>query len=209
MSENDRHSKSHEHVRLGSMPHGVLELDDLDRRIIKLLRHDGRLAYARIARLVGVSEPTARKRVDRLVHMGAIVVMARMNPAPIGFPIDTMIGIRVQRGRVREVGQALAAMEHISYVAYLAGSFDIMIEAYLPDTEGVFKFLNEDLQQIDGIASAETWHVLRTEKYYYSWEGEDVRVVDRAARDDPPGKAPASPRASRPPARRARAAKVP
>jgi len=192
------------------MPHGVLELDDLDRRIIKLLRHDGRLAYARIARLVGVSEPTARKRVDRLVHMGAIVVMARMNPAPIGFSIDTMIGIRVQRGRVREVGQALAAMEHIAYVAYLAGSFDIMIEAYLPDTDGVFKFLNEDLRRIDGIAYAETWHVLRTAKYYYSWEGEDVGAVDRAPRDDPPGKAPASsPRASRQPAGRARAAKVP
>jgi len=163
------------------MPHGTVELDDLDRRIVKLLRHDGRLAYAQIARVVGVSEPTVRKRVDRLLHVGAIVTMARINPAPIGFPIDALIGVRVTRGRVQEVGRKLAEMENVSYVAYLAGSFDIMIEAYLPDTEGVFKFLNEDLEQIDGITYSETWHVLRTEKFFYNWEGEDVGLEPPAA----------------------------
>ena len=178
------------------MPHGTVALDDLDRRIVKLLRHDGRLAYAQIARTVGVSEPTVRKRVDRLVHVGAIVTMARINPAPIGFPIDAMIGVRVVRGRVKEVGRKLAAMENVAYLAYLAGSFDIMIEAFLPDTEGVFKFLNEDLEQIDGISYAETWHVLRTEKFFYNWEGEDVGVepveASAAAQRPAAGKAPAA-----------------
>jgi hypothetical protein len=65
-------------------------------------------------------------------------------------------------------------MENVAYVAYVAGSFDIIIQAYLPHTEGLFKFLNEDLDRIDGIASTETWNVLRTEKFFYNWEGEDV-----------------------------------
>jgi Lrp/AsnC family transcriptional regulator, regulator for asnA, asnC and gidA len=179
-AKNDKHPGTQAVVRQGSMPHGTVELDALDRRIVKLLRHDGRLAYAQIARTVGVSEPTVRKRVDRLVHVGAIVTMARINPAPIGFPIDALIGVRVVRGRVKEVGRKLAAMENVAYLAYLAGSFDIMIEAFLPDTEGVFKFLNEDLEQIDGISYAETWHVLRTEKFFYNWEGEDVGVEPAA-----------------------------
>jgi Lrp/AsnC family transcriptional regulator for asnA, asnC and gidA len=167
-------------VRQGSMPQGIVKLDDLDRRIMKLLRHDGRLAYAHIARSVGVSEPTVRKRVDRLVHAGAIVIMARVNPAPIGFPIDALIGVRTVRGRVKEVGAKLAAMENVAYVAYLAGSFDIMIEAFLPHTEGLFKFLNQDLEAIDGISHTETWHVLRTEKSFYNWEGEDVGLEPSA-----------------------------
>ena len=58
-------------VRQGAMPHGTLTLDDLDRHIMKLLRHDGRLTYAEIARTVGVSEPTVRKRIDRLMNQGA------------------------------------------------------------------------------------------------------------------------------------------
>ena len=182
--ETEPHPETPSVIRQGSLPHGTIELDDLDRRIMKLLRHDGRLSYAHIARSVGISEPTVRKRIDRLVHAGAIINAARINPAPIGFPIDAMIGIRVVRGRVKEVGRKLAEMENVAYVAYLAGSFDIIIEAFLPHTEGLFKFLNEDLDKIDGIASTETWNVLRTEKFFYNWEGEDVgldRLPQRAA----------------------------
>jgi len=166
------------------LPHGTIELDDVDRRIMKLLRHDARLSYAHVARTVGVSEPTVRKRIDRLVHAGAIINAARINPAPIGFPVDAMIGINVVRGRVKEVGRKLAEMENVAYVAYVAGNFDIIIQAYLPHTEGLFKFLNEDLDKIEGIASTQTWNVLRTEKFFYNWEGEDVGLAASPAKDE-------------------------
>ena len=131
-SESADHFESSPYVRLGSLPHGTIELDDVDRHIMKLLRHDGRLSYAHIARAVKLSEPTVRKRIDRLVHAGAIINAARINPAPIGFPIDAMIGIKVVRGRVKDVGRELARMENVAYVAYVAGSFDIMIGAFCP-----------------------------------------------------------------------------
>ncbi len=129
-------------VRHGSAPYGTVELDVLDRRIIQLLRHDGRRSYADIARLVSVSEPTVRKRVDRLVQTGAIYVVARVNPAAIGFAIDAMVGIRVKRGSVQNVGSRLAAMDNVAYVGYMTGGFDIFIEVFLPDTRGSSPFSN-------------------------------------------------------------------
>jgi Lrp/AsnC family transcriptional regulator for asnA, asnC and gidA len=164
-------------VRHGSAPFGTVTLDRLDRQIVQLLRHDGRRSYADIARLVGVSEPTVRKRVDRLVQTGAIFVVARVNPAAIGFPIDAMIGIRVKRGSIQTVGRRLAAMESVAYVAYMTGGFDIFVEAFLPDTEGLFTFLNVDLAAIEEITDVEAWHVLRTEKFSYTWEGETVTTA--------------------------------
>ena len=161
-------------VRHGSAPYGTVSLDALDRRIIQLLRYDGRRTYADIARIGGVSEPTVRKRVDRLVRTGAIYVVARVNPAAIGFAIDAMVGIRVKRGTVQDVGTRLAAMENVAYVGYMTGGFDIFIEVFLPDTEGLFTFLNIDLAEIEEITHAEAWHVLRTEKFSYTWEGETV-----------------------------------
>jgi Lrp/AsnC family transcriptional regulator for asnA, asnC and gidA len=152
----------------------MVALDVLDRRIIQLLRYDGRRSYADIARLVHVSEPTVRKRVDRLIRTGAIYVVARVNPAAIGFAIDAMVGIRVKRGTVQQVGLRLAAMENVAYVGYMTGGFDIFIEVFLPDTEGLFAFLNTDLAAIEDITHAEAWHVLRTEKFSYTWEGETV-----------------------------------
>ncbi len=161
-------------VRAGETPFGTVELDELDRRIINLLRPNARQSSASIARLVGVSEPTVRTRVERLIARGAILPMARVNPAAIGFPVDAMVGIRVVRGFAKGVGARLAAMENVSYVGYTTGSFDLLIEAHLVDNEGLYKFLNEDLEEIEGIAHTETWHILRTDKVNFEWEGENV-----------------------------------
>jgi len=161
-------------IRPGHAPFGPIEMDELDRRIMRLLRPNGRRSYASIARATSVSEPTVRNRVERMVKHGAILPMARVNPAVIGFPVDAMVGIRVSRGCAKGVAERLAAMEHVAYVGYTTGSFDILIEVYLPDNEGLYAFLNEDLEEIEGIAHTETWHILRTDKHPFEWEGENI-----------------------------------
>jgi Lrp/AsnC family transcriptional regulator for asnA, asnC and gidA len=170
-------------TRVGEIPAGTVELDELDRRIMQLLRPDARRSYASIARAIGVSEPTVRSRVARMIKGGGILPWARVNPAAIGFPVDAMVGIRVKQGSSKQVGAKLAEMENIAYVAYTTGSFDILIEAHLPDNEGLFKFLNEELEHIEGIVYKETWHVLRTEKTNFEWEGENVGKDPLAALD--------------------------
>jgi Lrp/AsnC family transcriptional regulator, regulator for asnA, asnC and gidA len=161
-------------VRAGEAPFGPVTLDALDRRIVQLLRPDARRSYASIARALGVSEPTIRNRVGRLIKTGAILPWARVNPAAIGFPVDAMVGIRVKQGFSRQVGARLCEMPNVSYVGYTTGSFDILIEVHLPDNEGLFKFLNEDLEAIEGVAYKETWHMLHLEKVNFDWEGESV-----------------------------------
>ena len=161
-------------IRWGEAPAGTTELDELDRRILKLLRPNARRSYASIAREVGVSEPTVRNRVDRLIKRAAILPWTGVNPAAIGLPVDAMVGIRVNRGYGKGVGQRLAAMENVAYVGYTTGSFDILIEVHLPDNDALYRFLNEDLDEIEGIAYTDTWHILRTDTTNFEWEGEDV-----------------------------------
>jgi len=161
-------------IRFGQAPFGTVEMDALDRRIMRQLRPNSRRSYASIARELGVSEPTVRNRVERLIGRGAILPMIGVNAAAIGLPVDAMVGIRVDRGFSKEVGARLAAMENVAYVGYTTGSFDILIEAHLPDNEGLYTFLNEELAQIEGIAYTETWHILRTDKTNVEWEGENV-----------------------------------
>lgn len=161
-------------MRPGQTPFGTVDMDVLDRRIVQLLRPNARRSFASIARAIGVSEPTVRNRVDRLVKRGAILPWARVNPAAIGLPVDAMVGIRVKQGFSRQVGAKLTEIPNVSYVAYTTGSFDILIEVHLADNEGLFRFLNEDLEAIEGVAYKETWHVLRADKLNFDWEGENV-----------------------------------
>lgn len=161
-------------VRWGQAPFGTVAMDDLDRRILKLLRPNARRSFASIAREVGVSEPTVRNRVDRLVKKGAILPWTGVNPAAIGLPVDAMVGIRVHRGYGKGVGARLAEMDCVAYVGYTTGSFDILIEVHLPDNEALYRLLNEDLDEIEGIAYTDTWHILRTDTTNFEWAGEDV-----------------------------------
>jgi len=174
-------------IRWGQAPFGPTKIDDLDRRILKRLRPNARRSYAGIARELGVSEPTVRNRVDRLIKRGAILPMTGVNPAAIGLPVDVMVGIRVSRGYGRGVGERLAAMKNVAYLGYTTGSFDILIEVHLPDNEALYRFLNEDLDKIEGIAYTDTWHILRTDTTNFEWAGEDVGAapIDGAPEADP------------------------
>ena len=52
---------------------GSSALDDLDRRLIGLLRADARLPSAALARQLGVSRGTVQNRIDRLTAGGVLL----------------------------------------------------------------------------------------------------------------------------------------
>ena len=146
------------------------DLDRIDVAILRLLEQDGRTPTAQIARTLGISEPTVRKRMDRLFDDDIIKVVAVFNPRKTGYATDVLIMIRVAPGRLQAVGQALAAMEHVVYLGYTTGRHDIVVEALFADDEALFQFIEEQLPTLDGVVATETAHVLRTAKINYDWK---------------------------------------
>jgi Lrp/AsnC family transcriptional regulator for asnA, asnC and gidA len=172
-------------MRLGQVPLGPHQLDDVDRLIIRLLQDDGRRSNADMARIVGTSEQTIRNRIDKLVGTGVVDIMAILNPAAVGYTKDAIICIRVKQGHLTRVSDALTLKECVAYVGVLTGSFDIMIEVMLRDDEHLLQFITEELQLIEGIESSETWTVLRTKKYNYAWENPLVPLPEAPASRGP------------------------
>jgi Lrp/AsnC family transcriptional regulator for asnA, asnC and gidA len=67
-------------VTTGRRPdgHGAarpVDLDDVDRRLLRILQADGRASYATMAPEVGLSAPAVRLRVQRLVDVGILQVV--------------------------------------------------------------------------------------------------------------------------------------
>ena len=56
-------------------------IDDLDNQIIEILSIDGRMSNAAIARNLGVSEGTVRRRLNIMKEQGIIDVKVILNPA--------------------------------------------------------------------------------------------------------------------------------
>ncbi|HJW74909.1 MAG TPA: Lrp/AsnC family transcriptional regulator [Thermoleophilia bacterium] len=159
---------------------GSPSLDAVDRTIIDLLQEDGRRSNAGIARVVGVSQSTVKKRIDRLVERGIMRVLAVVDPSAAGHGQHLFVGMNVKPGSASAVGDTLAAMHEVAFLAYLVGRYDILIEVFAADTDALLEFLTERIAAIEDVVSVETFSVLRNQKVnYYNWNLPLVVSVDR------------------------------
>src|SRR5262245_20660906 len=69
-------------------------LDGVSRHIIEQLQQDGRRSYAAIGKAVGLSEAAVRQRVQRLIDVGVMQIVAVTDPMSLGFRRQDMIGMR-------------------------------------------------------------------------------------------------------------------
>src|SRR5580658_1975072 len=89
---------------------GAVAFDSVSRQIIEELQSDGRRSYASIGKTVGLSEAAVRQRVQRLLELGAMQIVAVTDPMSLGFKRQAMIGIRAS-GELQKVADLLASME--------------------------------------------------------------------------------------------------
>lgn len=166
-------------VRQGSAPFGSITLDEIDTTILRLLREDGRRSNADIARIVGVSQPTVRQRLDRITSSGAARITVRMNPAVLGLMIDVVLRLRVAGRDVHELGREIAQMEPVGYVGQLIGSWQVEVEAFLRDNDEVCRLV-EAISSLQGVTAVETSIVACTQKFNYEAEGDWLTTLGTA-----------------------------
>lgn len=145
-----------------------LVLDDVNKRIIELLQRDGRLPYASIAKIVGLSEAAVRQRVQRLLDQGVMQIVAVTDPLMLGFARQVMVGITVE-GDTRPVAKALSEIPAVDYVVLCAGRYDILAEFVCTDDDHLLILLNEQIRSIPGVTGTETFVYLKLAKQTYAW----------------------------------------
>lgn len=69
-------------------------MEAADRRIIELLRHDGRTSYTDLGKAIGLSTSAVHQRVRRLEERGVITgYSAVVDPAAVGTPLTAFISV--------------------------------------------------------------------------------------------------------------------
>jgi Lrp/AsnC family transcriptional regulator for asnA, asnC and gidA len=145
-----------------------VELDAIDRAIIRALQEDGRTPYSKLGPLVGLSQAAARQRVQRLIETGVMQVVAVTDPARVGVGMQAMVGVKVL-GDVRVVADAIAQIEACEYVVITAGRFDLLVEVVGADTDALLALVNDDIRGVDGVTSTELLTYLSLVKQTYTW----------------------------------------
>ncbi len=153
-----------------------MKLDEVDKRIISALQADGRRPYSRIAADLDVSESVVRYRAQRLEQAGVLQVVGIADPLRIGFDRMALIGVKVRPGALDDVCAEVTAFPETSYVAAIAGSYDVIVEVICRDTQHFTELLKR-LHVVDGVTSTESFLVLEIHKMAYGWGVGEVAVA--------------------------------
>jgi Lrp/AsnC family transcriptional regulator for asnA, asnC and gidA len=146
-------------------------MDELDTRIIEILQNDGRASNAGIARTVGVSEGTVRRRLKRLIQDEYIRVVAMTDPAKMGYVSEGLIGLQADLDKIDSVADELAKLEEVSWVTITTGAYDIFAWATLQSAEALGIFLRTRVATIPGVRRTETFVNLAVKKRGYGVAG--------------------------------------
>nr|WP_156753198.1 Lrp/AsnC family transcriptional regulator [Agrobacterium vitis] len=137
-------------------------VDDLDERLVTLLRHNGRRSISDLALETGASRATVRARLERLEREGTILgytVILRADTVDLG--VRGIMMIEIQGHVTDKVIRALSGFPEISAVHSTNGRWDLIVElgaATLTDFDSVLR----RVRLVPGITNSETSLILST-----------------------------------------------
>lgn len=156
-------------------------LDKKDREIIMILQNNGRESLTNIAKKIGLSIDSVKKRMDAMMEKDMFFPSIFVNPQKVGFPlvIDIKIKLSNVTNKQREefIG-ALIAHPRVVDLFSLMGSWDftcVIVGKTTRDLEKVSNGIREKFKSI--ISGWESWLVLETYKFefYHLLEGPSLR----------------------------------
>jgi DNA-binding Lrp family transcriptional regulator len=139
-------------------------LDETDRRILSVLQRDARTSMRKISEEVGVSLGTVSNRVRKLEGTGVIRgYTVLLDPEKIGWDLNVVIGLRIQKGRLIEIQEKIAKDPRVYGVYDVTGDFDSMVVARARDRSDLDD-LSKNVMSVDGVERSVTHLVLNTVK---------------------------------------------
>lgn len=136
----------------------VIEMDEIDRDLLRVVAQNGRVSYADAGKLIGLSPGAVRNRFHRLTDAGALTVQSVVSPGITGLSGYVVVGVKVE-GPVTDVARKIAAFDEVALVATVFGAFDVALEAGYRDSHHLAGLLDA-LRSIGGVRAVESFPYL-------------------------------------------------
>jgi Lrp/AsnC family transcriptional regulator, regulator for asnA, asnC and gidA len=143
----------------------VPEIDELDEKILRLITRNARIPFLEVARECGVSGAAIHQRVQRLLNIGVVSGSEFLiNPQKLGYNTCAYMGIYLEKAKYHtRVVQELTKIPEIVECHYTTGQYAIFIKVQTKTNKHLKKLIDNDIQEIEGIARTETFISLEME----------------------------------------------
>ena len=165
MSRNPAHNNEFSQERVTSPP---AWLDEFDRRILAVLRDNGRASNVEIAHKVGLSEAPCSRRVRRLEEAGVIEgYTALLNPDAIGLGFRayvTLVLDYITGSTAQEFVDRMADIPEVVSCYVVSGAHDAILYVAAADSNSYSDIVFNKLRQIPGVKDVRSSFIMKTIK---------------------------------------------
>jgi len=145
----------------------VIDLDDLDRALLRHLCTEADLSAGELGRRTGLSQPAAWRRVRRLEEAGIIAGRRLdLDRTALGFGVTVFLGVKLAtKGRVslEDFERAVTAIPEVQVVQHVLGLFDYRLRVVARDIADFERVLRRRIMTLPGLGQVEA-NVLLTEE---------------------------------------------
>ncbi len=137
----------------------VVRIDEVDLKLLKLLKENSRMSYARLADTLGISESAVRKRVSKLKRSG--IIKKFTIEYELANEVRAVILVKTTPPKpVPEVSSQIIKIEGVETVYEVTGDNDIIVMVRVQSIAEVNKCIDK-IRSIPGVASTNTMIILR------------------------------------------------
>lgn len=136
-----------------------IQIDGIDKKILRALMEDARTPVLEIARQVGISGAAIHQRLRKL-EKAKLITGSKfvINPKVLGYTTMAFIGIYLDKAVSNpEAVRQLQKIPEVLECHYTTGNWSIFIKILCKDNEHLMHLLNKDIQSITGVSRTETF----------------------------------------------------
>jgi DNA-binding Lrp family transcriptional regulator len=119
-------------------------IEELDKKIIRIMNQNARKSFREIAKEVGTSVTAVIQTVKKLEDLGAIKgYVPIVDPLHFGLDVTVVIALRISQGKLIDTQKKIAEDPHVTAVYDITGEWDSLLIAHFRGRDDLNKFLKK------------------------------------------------------------------
>jgi DNA-binding Lrp family transcriptional regulator len=141
-------------------------MDDLDQKLLAVLRRNGRATYSDIAAKLRVTRTTVRTRIEKLEANGEISGYAALVKGDVmQLPVRALMMLFIEGHGTPKIIAQLSGISAVQYIHSTNGNWDLVIEIGTQTLAELDQILAR-IRLIEGVLKSETSILLSTRKIH-------------------------------------------
>jgi len=146
-----------------------IEIDRIDREILRVLQDDAELSATAVGEKIGLSQSPCWRRIQRLKEEGLILgQMIRLDRKKLGFDVLVFAQVKLTahgRSQVPEFAETIRQFPEVQECHLVLGNIDFLLRIVVRDIEEYEHFFFEKLSHLPEIQEVHSNIVLSEIKY--------------------------------------------